>query len=171
MKKFRVEFGFGESFQSVEEFQTMDGLDVVQAETAFDAAEYAHSNYWLGDTNPKFRVYKLDINGEFDRHNPEYFSTDDFYPDWPEEDWESESTEECAVGHLETLLEYYMIEYWGLDDVYDMCLDDPSIGSCDWFRHCVQKYKQDLCDFEEKMKLCQDFLEGKVSEDEYCRCV
>ena len=38
MKKYLVEFGFAENFVSVVEWQTIDGLDAMEAENAEEAA-------------------------------------------------------------------------------------------------------------------------------------
>lgn len=61
MKKFRVEFGFGENFASVDEFQTDDYLMVVEAETAEEAAMWASGSDGL--ENALFEVYELEDNG------------------------------------------------------------------------------------------------------------
>lgn len=61
MKKFRVEFGFGENFVSVDEYQTMNGLDVVESETAEEAAMVGANTDGL--ENALFRVYELADNG------------------------------------------------------------------------------------------------------------
>ena len=58
MKKYRVEFGFTENFQSVNEWQTMDGLEEVDAENAEEAAKWAACTDGL--ENALFRVYELD---------------------------------------------------------------------------------------------------------------
>lgn len=61
MKKFRVEFGFGENFESVDEFQTIDGLDAVDAETAEDAAKLAACTDGL--ENALFVIFELVPDG------------------------------------------------------------------------------------------------------------
>lgn len=61
MKRFRVEFGFGENFETVEEFQTMDGLDVIEAENAEEAVKWAACTDGL--ENALFLVYELVDNG------------------------------------------------------------------------------------------------------------
>lgn len=61
MKRFRVEFGFGENFETVEEFQTMDGLDVIEAENAEEAAKWVACTDGL--ENALFLVYELVDNG------------------------------------------------------------------------------------------------------------
>lgn len=72
MKKYRVEFGFGENFESVQEFEIIDGLDAVDAESAGEAAKWAACTDGL--ENALFKVYELDENGEYDRHKEERFS-------------------------------------------------------------------------------------------------
>lgn len=57
MKKYLVEFAFAENFVSVNEWQTIDGLDVVEAESAEDAAKWAACTDGL--ENALFRVYEL----------------------------------------------------------------------------------------------------------------
>lgn len=74
MKKYRVEFGFGENFSSVTEWQTYDDLMEVDAETAEDAAKDAACTDGL--ENALFRVYELIPNefGELEKYGePEYF--------------------------------------------------------------------------------------------------
>lgn len=75
MKKYRVEFGFAENFTVVNEWQTMDGLDCVEAENAEEAAKVgAHTD---GLENALFRVSELTENqfGELERAGEaEYFS-------------------------------------------------------------------------------------------------
>lgn len=74
MKKYRVEFGFGENFSSVTEWQTCDDLMEVNAETSEDAAKDAACTDGLD--NALFRVYELILNefGELEKHDePEYF--------------------------------------------------------------------------------------------------
>lgn len=72
--KYRIEFGFGENFVSVEEWQTMDSLQAVEAESAEAAAEWAACTDGL--ENALFRVSKL-IDDEFGgleaAGEPEYF--------------------------------------------------------------------------------------------------
>lgn len=75
MKKFLVEFGFGENVQSVQEYQTMDGLDMVEAETAKEAAMIGANTDGLEDA--LFRVHELIKNefGDFEKNgNAVYFS-------------------------------------------------------------------------------------------------
>lgn len=69
--KYRVEFGFGENFDAVDEFQTMDGLEAVQAETAEDAAKWAACTDGL--ENALFEVYEIDESGEINRNSPKRF--------------------------------------------------------------------------------------------------
>lgn len=57
MKKFMVEFGFGENFEQVQEWHTMDGLDVVMELSAEDAAKWASCTDGL--ENALFMVYEL----------------------------------------------------------------------------------------------------------------
>ena len=74
MKKYRVEFGFGENFSSVTEWQTCDDLMEVNAETSEDASKHAACTDGL--ENALFRVYELILNefGELEKHDePEYF--------------------------------------------------------------------------------------------------
>lgn len=74
MKKYRVEFGFGENFSSVTEWQTCDDLMEVNAETSEDAAKDAACTD--GFENALFRVYELILNefGELEKYDePEYF--------------------------------------------------------------------------------------------------
>lgn len=70
MGKFRVEFGFGENFEEVDEFQTMDGLEVIETENAEEAAKFAACTDGLEDA--LFIVYELvpdEFGGlEFDRN-------------------------------------------------------------------------------------------------------
>lgn len=76
MKKFRVEFGFGENFYSVDQFQTIDGLDIVDAETAEDAAKWAACTDGLEDA--LFMVCELVPNG-FGGLEPARETTERFY--------------------------------------------------------------------------------------------
>lgn len=74
MKKYRVEFGFGENFSSVTEWQTLDDLAEVDAETTEDAAKDAA--FTDGLENALFRVYELILNESDDLEKygePEYF--------------------------------------------------------------------------------------------------
>lgn len=75
MNRFRVEFGFAENVCQVQEWQTMDGLQAVEAESAEAAAEWAACTDGL--ENALFRVYELGAAGA-----PEYF---DFSGDGAEE--------------------------------------------------------------------------------------
>ena len=67
MKKYRVEFGFGENFSSVTEWQTLDDLAEVDAETTEDAAKDAACTDGL--ENALFRVYELILNESDDLEN------------------------------------------------------------------------------------------------------
>ena len=74
MNKYRVEFGFGENFFSVTEWQTYDDLMEVDAKTAEDAAKDAACTDGLEDA--LFRVYELVMNefGDLEKYGePEYF--------------------------------------------------------------------------------------------------
>lgn len=74
--KYRVEFGFGENFVSVDEWQTIDELMEIEAENAEEAAKNAACADGLEEA--MFRCFEL-IENEFgemeekDPHNPEYF--------------------------------------------------------------------------------------------------
>lgn len=73
--KFRVEFGFAENAMAVEEWQTMDGLDVVEAESAEGAANFAACTDGL--ENALFRVYPLradQFGGLEKAGKPEFYS-------------------------------------------------------------------------------------------------
>lgn len=75
MKKFKVEFGFGENFIQVDEWQAMDGLDVIESENAEEAAKWAACTDGL--ENALFRVYELvpdEFGGLEKTGSPEYFS-------------------------------------------------------------------------------------------------
>lgn len=74
MKKYRVEFWLGENFSSVTEWQTLDDLAEVDAETTEDAAKDAACTDGL--ENALFRVYELILNefGDLEKYGePEYF--------------------------------------------------------------------------------------------------
>lgn len=74
MEKYRVEFGFGENFLSVAEWQTFDDLMEADAKTTEDAAKDAACTDGL--ENALFRVYNLVLNefGELEKYGePEYF--------------------------------------------------------------------------------------------------
>lgn len=74
MNKYCVEFGFGENFFSVTEWQTYDDLMEVDAKTAEDAAKDAACTDGLEDA--LFRVYELILNkfGDLEKYGePEYF--------------------------------------------------------------------------------------------------
>lgn len=74
MKKYLVEFAFEENFTQVGEWQTMNGLDAVEAESAEEAAKRAACTDGL--ENALFRVYELapDEFGGLERAGePQYF--------------------------------------------------------------------------------------------------
>lgn len=74
MKKYRVEFAEAKNCTRVDEWQTIDGLDVVDAENAEEAAKEAACTDGL--ENALFRVYELVLDefGELEKHgDPEYF--------------------------------------------------------------------------------------------------
>ena len=76
--KYRVEFGFTENFISVNEYQTIDGLEVVEAESAEEAAKWAACTDGLEDA--LFRVWKLvpdEFGGLEQSGQPEYFEFKD----------------------------------------------------------------------------------------------
>lgn len=74
MKKYLVEFGFADSFVSVDEWQTINGLDEMEAESAEEAAkEVAYTD---GLESALFRVYELvpdEFGGVEKSGEPEYF--------------------------------------------------------------------------------------------------
>lgn len=73
--KYLVEFAFAENFTRVDEWQTMDGLDAVEAENAEEAAKWAACTDGL--ENALFRVYELvaDEFGGLEKHREaEYFN-------------------------------------------------------------------------------------------------
>ena len=75
MKKYLIEFAFAENFTQVDEWQTTDGLDVVDAENAEEAAKRAACTDGL--ENALFRVYELvaDEFGGLEKHREaEYFN-------------------------------------------------------------------------------------------------
>lgn len=75
MKKYRVEFAESENCACVYEWQTIDGLDVVDAENAEEAAKWASCTDGL--ENALFRVYELvtDEFGGLEKHKEaEYFN-------------------------------------------------------------------------------------------------
>ena len=57
MKKYLVEFAFAENFTVANEWQTMDGLEAIEAESAEEAAKWAACTDGL--ENALFRVYEL----------------------------------------------------------------------------------------------------------------
>lgn len=75
MKRYLVEVGFAENFTEVDEWQTMDGLDCVEAESAEDAAKVGA---WTdGLENALFRIHELAENefGELEKAGEaEYFN-------------------------------------------------------------------------------------------------
>lgn len=74
-KKFLVEFAFSENFVSVDEWHSMDGVKVITAENAEEAAkEVARTD---GLEGALFRVYRLTENefGQMEKNgDPEYFN-------------------------------------------------------------------------------------------------
>lgn len=75
MARYLVEFAFAENFTQVDEWQTTDGLDQVEAENTEEAAKW--SAYTDGLENALFRVYKLtpDEFGTPEKTGePEYFN-------------------------------------------------------------------------------------------------
>ena len=75
MKKYRVEFAFAENFIAVDEWQTMDGLDVVEAESAEEAAEEGANTDGL--EGALFRVYELvpdEFGGLEKSGEPQFFN-------------------------------------------------------------------------------------------------
>ena len=85
--KYRVEFGFAENFVQVQEWQTTDGLQTVEAESAEAAAEWAACTDGL--EGALFRVYELEAAGE-----PEYFDFSGVEAATPAEEWISQ---ECIL--------------------------------------------------------------------------
>lgn len=78
MKKYRVEFAEAKNCARVDEWQTIDGLDVVDAENAEEAAKWAACTDGL--ENAFFRVYELaaDEFGGLEKHGEaEYFDFSD----------------------------------------------------------------------------------------------
>lgn len=74
MKKYLVEFGFGENVISVEEWQAVDGMKSIEAENAEEAAKEVACTDGLEDA--LFRVYELaqdDFGGFEKAGEPEYF--------------------------------------------------------------------------------------------------
>ena len=72
--KYRVEFGFAENVTAVEEWQTMDGVEAVEAENAEEAAKWASNTDGL--ENAMFRVYPLQADqfgGLEKAGEPEYY--------------------------------------------------------------------------------------------------
>ena len=47
MKKYLVEFAMAENFTAVDEWQTMDGMEVVEAENGEDAAKWGGVYRWV----------------------------------------------------------------------------------------------------------------------------
>lgn len=75
MKKYLVEFGFAENFLSVDEWQTIDGLDVIESESAEEAAKEAACTDGIEEA--LFRVYELvpdEFGGLEKSGEPEYFN-------------------------------------------------------------------------------------------------
>lgn len=76
MNKYKVEYGFGENVCQVEEWQTINGLEIIETANEEEAAKEAACTDGL--ENAMFRVFELAKNeyGEYepvDAHNPEYF--------------------------------------------------------------------------------------------------
>lgn len=74
MKKYLVEFGFADNFVSVDEWQTINGLDEMEAESAEEAAKEAACTDGLEEA--LFRVYELvpdEFGGLEKSGEPEYF--------------------------------------------------------------------------------------------------
>lgn len=95
MKKYLVEFGFSENTCSVQEWQTTDGLESVEAESAEAAAEWAACTDGL--ENALFRVSELTSNefgGLEAAGAPEYFdfSGDGAEEAAPAEEWISQDS-------------------------------------------------------------------------------
>lgn len=101
MSKYRVEYGFGENVQSVSEFQTIDGLDIVEAESAEAAARVAACTDGL--ENALFRVYEFEMDeyGTYDYHNPQYYD----FCDWPVDNGEEDELLLCQGDRIDFLLE------------------------------------------------------------------
>lgn len=75
MARYLVEFAFAENFTQVDEWQTTDGLDQVEAENTEEAAKEAACTDGL--ESALFRVYKLtpDEFGTLEKTGePEYFN-------------------------------------------------------------------------------------------------
>lgn len=74
MKKYLVEFGFADNFVSVDEWQTINGLDEMEAESAEEAAKEAACTDGIEEA--LFRVYELvpdEFGGLEKSGEPEYF--------------------------------------------------------------------------------------------------
>lgn len=74
MKKYLVEFGFADNFVSVDEWQTINGLDEMEAESAEEAAKEAACTDGL--ESALFRAYELvpdEFGGLEKSGEPEYF--------------------------------------------------------------------------------------------------
>lgn len=72
--KFRVEFGHENELGMVDEYQTMDGLDVVEAESAEEAAKEAACTDGL--ETALFRVFRLqedEFGGLENAGDPEFY--------------------------------------------------------------------------------------------------
>lgn len=88
MKKYSVEFGFSENICSVQEWQTMNGLWGLEAESAEAAAEWAACTDGL--ENALFRVTELASNEFGDLEvtgDPEYFGFPGDRAGAPAEEW------------------------------------------------------------------------------------
>ncbi len=74
MKKYLVEFGFADNFVSVDEWQAINGLDEMEAESAEEAAKEAACTDGL--ESALFRVHELvpdEFGGIEKSGEPEYF--------------------------------------------------------------------------------------------------
>lgn len=75
MKKYLVEFAMTENFTAVDEWQTMDGMEVVEAENGEEAAKWAACTDGL--ESALFRVCELvpdEFGGLEKSGDPEYFN-------------------------------------------------------------------------------------------------
>lgn len=159
MAKYRVEFGFGENFQSVEEFQTMDELMAVEAKSAEAAAQ--HAACIDGLMNAIFRVYELDENGEFDRHNPELFSDV-----WPDDDWESDDPIETQKDRIENIENYLSEAKNRRKETEEMVASDPILADADWVKYNFKTCDKSIAELEERLKYEKEFLERMCEENE-----
>lgn len=75
---YRVEFAFADNFVSVNEWQTIDGLEAVESESAEEAAKWAACTDGL--EKALFRVWQLvpdEFGGLEQSGQPEYFEFKD----------------------------------------------------------------------------------------------